>query len=107
MLYIFFTVGIEVSKRYVVQQPEHGGSACPTGMTSGIEVKTRPCWNSQPCYNYTWSVTPWQECVILPSVTPSPCGAGYQIRNISCVRSDGKLVETSYCFEASLELPPK
>ena len=96
-----------MSKRYILQQPEHGGSACPTGMISRTEVKTRKCWNSQPCYNYTWSVTPWQACVILPSVTPSVCGAGYQIRNISCARSDGKLVETSYCFEANLEFPPK
>ena len=74
-----------------------------------MEIKTRPCRSIQPCYNYTWSVTPWRDCQILPQVklTPSTCGAGYQTRNISCVRSDGKLMETSYCFESSLAMPPR
>ncbi|CAB3989433.1 Hypothetical predicted protein, partial [Paramuricea clavata] len=101
--------GIQISKRYILQNAEYGGLACSNGSHNGMEIKTRPCRSNQPCYNYTWSVTPWRDCQILPQVklTPSTCGAGYQTRNISCVRSDGKLMETSYCFESSLETPPK
>ena len=101
--------GTQISKRYVLQRAENGGRVCPVRLVNGVERKSRQCVNNQPCYNYTWEVTPWNVCEILPQMKlkPTICGAGYQTRNISCMRSDGKLVGTSYCFESNLELPPK
>ncbi|XP_028399703.1 thrombospondin type-1 domain-containing protein 7B-like [Dendronephthya gigantea] len=101
--------GTQTSRRYVLQYSENNGLACPNTTSNSVEVKIRPCWTKQPCYKYTWSVTPWKKCMLLPQskLTPPTCGAGYQTRNVSCLRSDGKLAETSHCLESSMNMPPK
>ena len=100
------STGVEMRERFILQEPSQNGTACPSNMTDGVEMEVRPCTMVPSCYTYRSVVSEWKKCTLLPQ-TKSKCGAGYQTRNISCLRSDQTLVEASFCYKELFTAHPK
>lgn len=62
-----------------------GGSDNCTGPSS----ESRSCFGSSSC-SYSWQVTGWGAC-------SKPCDTGSQSPTLACIRSDGAVVDSSYC----------
>lgn len=100
--------GVQVRKRYVLEQASHGGLQCPLNITNGVQNESRFCNAVPPCYTYKWVENKWKKCELLPQTKSKQtnCGAGYQTRSVSCLRSDQKVVQGSLCLKSLLRAAP-
>nr|XP_037278252.1 thrombospondin type-1 domain-containing protein 7A-like [Rhipicephalus microplus] len=81
--------GDQVRHREVIQNATESGRACPTSLT-----QRKPC-PFTPCYR--WSIGAWSQC----ELHGADCGFGVRRRDVACYRSDGELVEESFCHLAN------
>jgi hypothetical protein len=57
-----------------------------------IHIKTEQGW--KPVWKYSWEVGTWGEC-------SEKCGGGEQVRDVTCLRSDGIYKSDRFCSEIS------
>ena len=56
-------------------------------------IKVQAC-DLRVCHTYHWHSEEWGDCSIDQSMV---CGQGIMTRKIRCRRSDGMIVDNSYC----------
>lgn len=81
--------GDQVRHREVIQNATESGRPCATSLT-----QRKPC-PFTPCYR--WSIGAWSQC----ELHGADCGFGVRRRDVACYRSDGELVEESFCHLAN------
>ncbi|XP_077563827.1 thrombospondin type-1 domain-containing protein 7A-like isoform X4 [Haemaphysalis longicornis] len=77
--------GDQVRNREIIQNASETGRPCPSSL-----IQRKPC-PFKPCYH--WSVGGWSQC----DLNGADCGFGIRTRDVSCHRSDGALVDNSFC----------
>lgn len=99
--------------RRLLQPPRLGGEECPLG----IDTETGMEWNVSDCElpacqaeHYSWDIGHWSDCHILPTplsthTDSSACGLGYRNRSISCVDTEGEMVDELLCYQLSGDVP--
>ena len=72
-------------ERSIIRNPIYNSTPCPA-----LE-EVQPC--SDSCRPHNWQVSEWSSCLPLGG---SNCGEGVRNRLVSCVRSDGYVVDPRY-----------
>uniref|UniRef100_A0A8C9SRK1 Thrombospondin type-1 domain-containing protein 7A n=1 Tax=Scleropages formosus TaxID=113540 RepID=A0A8C9SRK1_SCLFO len=57
------------------------------------------CVLNSNCFTYHYNLSDWSTCMLSENAV---CGLGRRTRLLDCVRSDGKVVEASFCEELGL-----
>nr|XP_054927150.1 thrombospondin type-1 domain-containing protein 7A-like isoform X1 [Dermacentor andersoni] len=81
--------GEQVRHREVIQNATDSGRPCARSLT-----QRKPCAFT-PCYY--WSSGGWSQC----ELHGADCGFGVRKRDVTCRRSDGVLVDNSFCHLAN------
>uniref|UniRef100_A0A8C9U5U9 Thrombospondin type-1 domain-containing protein 7A n=1 Tax=Scleropages formosus TaxID=113540 RepID=A0A8C9U5U9_SCLFO len=61
--------------------------------------QTESCVLNSTCFSYRYNLSDWSTCLLSESAI---CGQGVRMRQLDCVRSDGKVVDLSVCEELGL-----
>ncbi|XP_006824202.1 thrombospondin type-1 domain-containing protein 7A-like [Saccoglossus kowalevskii] len=98
--------GTQIRTRHVLVPSMYGGKECPR------LAEIKPCNELPTCmekhqYSYKTKISPWSSCAPNIDFTNSSVASlnrpviGYQKREVTCTRSDGKSVSKKLCFDNS------
>ncbi|XP_061738576.1 thrombospondin type-1 domain-containing protein 7A-like [Nerophis ophidion] len=95
-------------RRVVVQFPANGGQDCPEVLS-----QLRDCDAPSVCPGYKWKSHKWRRCQMVPwSIrqdspgSEETCGAGLQVRAVSCRKRAGGQADVEACLKFSSSMPP-
>ncbi|MFT7818109.1 thrombospondin type-1 domain-containing protein 7B-like [Arapaima gigas] len=71
----------------------------PAGQVCPESSQTESCVLNSTCLSYRYNLSDWSTCLLSESAI---CGQGARMRQLDCVRSDGKVVDLSVCEELGL-----
>ena len=110
--------GVKIRSRRVIQFAASGGNDCPFNVPSnGVLTETITCQQPSCNMEYSWLVSPWSQCYILPTLLSKHsqdahvttvnkhCGVGYWNRSVSCVDSNLQTLDDHLCLGISGEKP--